>query len=117
MLTRLVSLQQGNVKKSEKLMKIVNIEKEMRNFNEIFGKDVTYENIKSHKKQGFNLPLKNTFLEKSYEVCVCVCVCVGGEVALGLKIQESVDLVTFTEEILNGKLHFVGSEYLLCYVS
>ena len=59
-------------------MKIVNIEEEMRNFNEIFGKDVTYENIKSHKKQGFNLPLKNTFLEKSYEVCVCVCVCGRG---------------------------------------
>ena len=26
-----------------------------RKFNEIFRKDVTYDNIKSHKKQGFTL--------------------------------------------------------------
>ena len=26
----------------------------MRNLNEIFGKDVTYDNIKSHKKEGFH---------------------------------------------------------------
>ena len=26
----------------------------MRNFNEIFRKDVTYDNIKSHKKTGFH---------------------------------------------------------------
>ena len=26
----------------------------MRNFNEIFRKDMTYDNIKSHKKPGFN---------------------------------------------------------------
>ena len=37
----------------------------MRNFNEIFRKDVTYDNIKSHKKnQGFTLSLEDTFLEK-----------------------------------------------------
>ena len=60
MLTSLVSLQQGNVKKSEKLIKIVNIvEKKywylltnLRNFNETVRKDVTYDNIKSHKKTG-----------------------------------------------------------------
>ena len=35
---------------------------ELRNFNEIFRKDVTYDNIKSHKKAGLH-PLF-TFLEK-----------------------------------------------------
>ena len=38
--------------------------KDFRNFNEVFRKDVTYDNIKSHKKQGFALSLENTFLEK-----------------------------------------------------
>ena len=57
-------------RKSEKLMKTVNIEKEnlhieFRNFNEILRKDITCNNIKSHKKQGFILSLKNTFLEKA----------------------------------------------------
>ena len=28
--------------------------KELRNFNEIFRKDVTYDNIQSHKKTGFH---------------------------------------------------------------
>ena len=28
---------------------------DLRKFNEIFRKDVTYDNIKSHKKQGFTL--------------------------------------------------------------
>ena len=36
-----------------------------KNLNEIFGKDVTYDNIKSlKKKQGFTLSLEDTFLEK-----------------------------------------------------
>ena len=35
----------------------------MRNLNEIFRKDVTY-NIKSHKKQCFTLSSEDTFLEK-----------------------------------------------------
>ena len=43
-------------------MKIANIEQrnssfllnELRNFNEIFRKDVTYDNIKSHKKPAFH---------------------------------------------------------------
>ena len=39
--------------------------KDFRNFNKIFRKDVAYDNIKSHKKQGFALSLENTFLEKS----------------------------------------------------
>ena len=48
-------------------MKIVNIEGEnlpndLRNSNEIFWKDVTYDNIKSHKKQGFARSLENTFM-------------------------------------------------------
>ena len=36
----------------------------MRNFCEIFKKDVTYDNIKSHTKQGFTFFLEDTFLEK-----------------------------------------------------
>ena len=32
--------------------------------NEIFGKDVIYDNIKSHRKTGFYPPVKDTFLEK-----------------------------------------------------
>ena len=38
-------------------MKIANIDREtlhnLRNFNEIFRKDVTYDNTKRHKKPGF----------------------------------------------------------------
>ena len=61
MLMSWVSLQQEIVKKSEKLMKIVNNDGENlyifwttsgMNFNEIFRKDVAYDNIKSHKKSG-----------------------------------------------------------------
>ena len=55
MLTSLVSLYQGNAKKSEKLMNIVNINQKkiwyrlsnLRNFNEIFREDVTDGKIKS----------------------------------------------------------------------
>ena len=59
MLMSLVPLQQGNAKKSKKSMKIVNIEGDFissyllnirRTFNEIFRKDVAYDNIKNHKK-------------------------------------------------------------------
>ena len=32
--------------------------------NQVLRKDVTYDNIKSHKKQGFTLSLENMFLEK-----------------------------------------------------
>ena len=38
---------------------------ELMNFNEIFRKDLTYNNIKSHKNQGFSLSPKNTFLAKT----------------------------------------------------
>ena len=34
------------------------------NFNQVFRKDVTYDNIKSYKKQGFILSLEDTFFEK-----------------------------------------------------
>ena len=61
MLTSLVALLQGNIKKSKKLMIIVNIEVEVKyllneliNFNEIFGKNVTYDNIKSYKISGLH---------------------------------------------------------------
>ena len=37
---------------------------DLSNFNKIFRKDVTYDNIKSHKKQGFTLSLEDIFLEK-----------------------------------------------------
>ena len=53
-------------------MKTVNVEKKKSSyllndhsdFNEIFRKDVTYDNIKRHKKnQDFTLSLENYFLE------------------------------------------------------
>ena len=37
---------------------------ELSNFNEISRKDVTYDNIKTHKKQGFYHSLEDTFSEK-----------------------------------------------------
>ena len=37
---------------------------DLRNFSEIFRKDKTYNNIKSHTKQGFTLSLEDEFLEK-----------------------------------------------------
>ena len=63
---------QGNVRKSKKFMKIVNIDgenlhaliKTLSNFNEIFRKDVPYDYIKSIKNVGFTLSLEVTFLEK-----------------------------------------------------
>ena len=52
-------------------MKIVNIDgenlyllRDLWNFNDIFRKDATYNNIKIKKKQGFIPSLKDTFLEK-----------------------------------------------------
>ena len=58
-------------------MKIANIDREsfhewdlrnllnyLKNFNEIFREDVTYDNIKSHKKQGFIFSLRDTVLGK-----------------------------------------------------
>ena len=42
----------------------------MRNINEIFRKDIPYDNIKSHKKQGFPLLLEYTFFEKLQEGAV-----------------------------------------------
>ena len=36
--------------------------KVVRNFSDVFGENVAYDNIKSHKKQGFTLsPEKNIF--------------------------------------------------------
>ena len=37
----------------------------LRSFNEIFRKDVTHDNIKSHKKQGYTLSLEDEFFKKS----------------------------------------------------
>ena len=60
MLTPLVGLQQGNIKKqNKKMMKLVKIDEEnlhifQTTFNEIFRKNVSYMygNIKSHKNPG-----------------------------------------------------------------
>ena len=66
-------MQQGKVKKSEQLIKIVNIEgKSLHIFwttwgisIKIFTKDVVYDNIKGHKKPGFHsLSLENMFGKK-----------------------------------------------------
>ena len=37
----------------------------MSNFSDIFRKDVTYDNIKSKKTQGFTISQDDTFLEKT----------------------------------------------------
>ena len=38
---------------------------QLRNFNDIFRKDVTYDNVT--KNQGFTLTLEDTFLEKQQD--------------------------------------------------
>ena len=46
----------------------LNLQNDLRNFTENFRKDVTYDNIKSHKKsQRFTLSLEDTFFEESQE--------------------------------------------------
>ena len=62
MVTPLVSLQQGNVKKFENSIKIVYIEGEnlhifWKTSMKFFRKDVGYDNVKITKKQGFTLSL------------------------------------------------------------
>ena len=61
MLMPLVSLEQGNVKKSKKLMKRVNIEEEAHH---IFRKNVTLLILIVTKEQGYIHSLKNSFLKK-----------------------------------------------------
>ena len=58
MLTSFVYLQQGNVKKSKKLMKIVNTDEENLHIFRITILNVT-------KKQGFAPSIENTVLEKT----------------------------------------------------
>ena len=58
-----------NPKNWWKLIKIANIDRnnllnDLRNFKEIFRKDVSFHNIKSRKKQAFTLSLEVTFFEK-----------------------------------------------------
>ena len=66
MLKSLVYLQQGNVKKSKRLMKLVMMKKssylpnDMKNLNEIFTKNVSYDNIECHKKPGLCPFVENT---------------------------------------------------------
>ena len=72
MITPLVSLLQGNVEKSKRSLKTVNIEgkkcsyllNKLRNLNAIFTKNVAYDNTESLKKQCFTLSLENAFFEK-----------------------------------------------------
>ena len=45
--------------------KILYLLNELRSFNEIFRKDVTYGNIKSQKNQDSTLSLKNAFFGKT----------------------------------------------------
>ena len=40
---------------------------DVRNFNEVFRKDVTYDNIKSFKKSGLQHHSRSTFLEEPQE--------------------------------------------------
>ena len=70
----LAYLQQGNVKKSPKLMKIVRrkcsyLPNAFRNFNEIFRKYMPYDNIKSRrKKQGLYAIFKKYSFGKTTRV-------------------------------------------------
>ena len=41
-----------------------NLPNDLRNFKEIFRKDVPHDKIKSHKKLGDHLSLEDTFFEK-----------------------------------------------------
>ena len=81
-LTSLVSLSQGNVKKSKKLIKIDEnsqycqrkspyLLNDLWNFNDIFRNDVAYDNIKSHKNQEFTISSADTFLKKPQEGSNC----------------------------------------------
>ena len=75
-LTLLVFLLQGNVKKSKKSMKTANIDRkksswllnELRIFNQIFRKGVTYDNIKNHKKPVFNPLFRRYIFRKTTAV-------------------------------------------------
>ena len=53
---------------------------DLRNFNEIFRKDMTYDNTKSHKSQGFTLSLEDTFFKKPQRGFILI-----PPVVLGLK--------------------------------
>ena len=75
-LTSLVSLSQGNVKKSKKLIKIDEnslycqrkspyLLKDLWNFNEIFRNDVAYDNIKNHKNPGIHYLFSRCFFKKT----------------------------------------------------
>ena len=74
-LTSLVSLQQVNVKKSGKLMKIANIDREiLHNFWTTWGISMKFSGkmrlmiiLKVTKSQGFTLSLEDTFFEKPQE--------------------------------------------------
>ena len=46
-------------------MKVANLNNS-RDFNEIFRKDVTYDKVKSHRKQGFTLSSEGVFFETPY---------------------------------------------------
>ena len=69
MLKLLVYLQLRNAKKSKKLVKIVNVDdilinlrNNLRNVNEIFRKNVSYDNIKSRQNPGlYPLSRKSSF--------------------------------------------------------
>ena len=65
MMTSLVRLQQGNVKKIRILMKYLIVMKKIfisfNNFNEIFWKILCYENIKTQRQLNFTLSRKYSF--------------------------------------------------------
>ena len=41
---------------------------DLRRFNEVFRKDATYDNIKSHKEKGFHPLLKRCIFEKTVKL-------------------------------------------------
>ena len=65
---------------------------DLRNFNGIFRKDVTYDNFKSNKNQGFTLSLDDTILENLRWV--------------GVKLTSTPHLLTRTSAVLLGLMSF-----------
>ena len=70
----------------------------LRSFNEIFRKDVTHDNIKSHKKQGYTLSLEDDFFKKSQRC--------GGQINLVKKGQYLQTYVVFTYSPLFARFPF-----------
>ena len=50
-----------------KIANILNLLNKFRNFNKVFREDITYDNIKSHKKPGFHPLFRRYIFRKTTE--------------------------------------------------